>query len=79
MTAPGQTSRHSTGVSGSHLNIIANKTAIAASEMSEPKSCNAPAGACGPRYLAAADSAAVNRSDINSRKPSAMMAAAEAR
>ena len=42
-TAPSQTSRHSTLVSGSHLNIIASSE-ITAKEAAKPAACRAASG-----------------------------------
>src|SRR5215467_11046280 len=44
IAAPSQTSRHSTSVSGSNLNIIANIAVMATKEMSEPATCRTVCG-----------------------------------
>src|SRR5262249_26871446 len=68
--APSHTSRHWMGVSGSHLNIIANSRLITAKDARKPAICNVASGRYGATYFPAAERAAVSSMDTNSRKPS---------
>jgi hypothetical protein len=79
IAAPSQTSRHSTSVSGSNLNMTANITVIAAKEISEPATCSMVCGSSAPRYCPAADNAVVNASEISNRKPTPTIAVSEMR
>ena len=70
IAAPSQTSRHLTGVSGSHLNIVANNSVITPKEAIDPKICNAASGRCGTRYLPLAERTVVSSSETSSRNSS---------
>src|SRR5665811_1560261 len=69
--APSQTSYQSTGVSGSHLNIIAKSSVITAKETTRLVRCRSHSSMYPDPYLPMAASAVVTRSETNNRKPSA--------
>src|SRR5262249_24801106 len=69
IAAPSQTSRQSTSVSGSNLNMIANIAVMATNEMNEPPACSTVCGSSAPRYCPAADNPVVNNSETSNRKP----------